>query len=152
MTRRLALRRFPDSVVRRRQAAGAFNEYGEFKLGTVVETIFPARVQPLSLEDADFAGGVSLVERLKVYVPQGVARNRGVADALAWGGSALTWNGEPITWGGGDGTLYSEDSVPFLAAFDDREADVLVYAGIQYIVEESQSWPRYSRAIALRET
>ena len=42
--------------------------------------------------------------------------------------------------------------MPFLAAFDDREADVLVYAGIQYIVEESQSWPRYSRAIALRET
>ena len=152
MTRRLALRRFPNEVVRRRQATGAFNEYGEFKPGTVVETIFPARVQPLSLEDADFAGGVSLVERLKVYVPQGVARNRGVADALAWGGSVLTWNGEPITWGGGDGTLYSEDSVPFLAAFDDRQADILVYAGAAYVVEESQSWPRYSRAIALRET
>ena len=117
-----------------------------------METIYPARVQPLSLEDADFAGGVSLVERLKVYVPQGVARNRGVADALAWGGSVLTWNGEPITWGGGDGTLFAENSIPFLAAFEDREADVLVHAGISYTVEESQSWRRYSRAVVLRQT
>ena len=64
----------------------------------------------------------------------------------------LTWNGEPIRWGGGDGMLFAENSVPFLAAFEDREADTLVYAGIEYIVDESQSWPRYSRAIALRET
>ena len=150
--RRLALRRFPNEVVRRRQGPGGWNIYGQFDPGKIMETVYPARVLPLTLEDRDFAGGVSLVERLKVYVPQGVARNRGVADALAWGGSVLTWNGEPITWGGGDGTLYSEDSVPFLAAFDDRQADILVYAGAAYVVEESQSWPRYSRAIALRET
>ena len=42
--------------------------------------------------------------------------------------------------------------MPFLAAFEDREADVLVYAGVSYVVEESQDWPRYTRAIALRET
>ena len=54
--------------------------------------------------------------------------------------------------GGGDGMLHVEDSVPFLAAFEDREADVLVYAGVSYVVEESQDWPRYTRAIALRET
>ena len=150
--RRLALRRFPDEVVRRRQGPGGFNQFGESAPGPVEETIFPARVLPLSLEDSDFAGGVSLVERLKVFVPRGIARRRGQGDALTWGGDALTWNGEPLRWGGGDGMLFAENSVPFLAAFEDRQADVLVYAGIEYVVEESQSWPRYSRAIALRET
>ena len=42
MTRRLALRRFPNEVVRRRQGPGGFNGYGEFEPGRVVETIFPA--------------------------------------------------------------------------------------------------------------
>ena len=64
----------------------------------------------------------------------------------------LTWNGEAIRWGGGDGMLFADDSVPFLAAFEDRQADVLVHAGIEYTVEESQDWPRYTRAIALQET
>ena len=74
------------------------------------------------------------------------------APALKWAGATLTWNGEPLRWGGGDGMLHVEDPVPFLAAFEDREADVLVYAGVSYVVEESQDWPRYTRAIALRET
>ena len=152
MIRRLALRRFPNEVVRRRQGPGTINFYGEFEPGPVVETIYPARVLPLSLEDSDFVGGVSLLERLKVYVPRGIARRRGEADALAWAGSVLTWAGEPLVWGGGDGMLIDDDSVPFLAAFEDRQADILVYAGAAYVVEESQSWPRYSRAIALRET
>ena len=138
--------------MRRRQGPGTTNFYGEFEPGPVVETIYPARVLPLSLEDSDFAGGVSLLERLKVYVPRGIARRRAEGEALAWGGEVLTWNGEPLRWGGGDGTLIDDDSVPFLAAFDDRQADILVYAGAAYVVEESQSWPRYSRAIALRET
>ena len=138
MTRRLALRRFPNEVVRRRQGPGTRNFYGEFEPGPVVETIYPARVLPLSLEDSDFVGGVSLLERLKVFVPRGIARRRGEGDALEWGGD--------------DGTLIDDDSVPFLAAFDDRQADILVYAGAAYVVEESQSWPRYSRVIALRET
>ena len=51
--------------------------------------------------------------------------------------------------------------MPFLAAFDDRQADVLVYAGVSYIVEESQSGfatrarsccGRPDRALALAET
>ena len=152
MTRRLALRHFSNEVVRRRQGPGTTNFYGEFEPGPIVETIFPARVLPLSLEDSDFVGGVSLRERLKVYVPRGIARRRGEGDALAWGGAVLTWNGKPIRWGGGDGMLFADDSVPFLAAFDDRQADILVHAGISYTVEESQSWPRFTRAIALRET
>ena len=150
--RRLALHRFPHEIIRQRQGPGTTNFYGEFEPGPVVETIYPARVLPLSLEDSDFAGGVSLLERLKVYVPRGIARRRAEGEALAWGGEVLTWNGEPLRWGGGDGTLIDDDSVPFLAAFDDRQADILVYAGAAYVVEESQSWPRYSRAIALRET
>ena len=150
--RRLALRRFPDEVVRRRQGPGATNFYGEFEPGTVAETIYPARVLPLSLEDSDFVGGTSLLERLKVYVPRGIARRRGEGEALAWAGSVLTWNGAPLRWGGGDGMLFAENSTPFLAAFEDRQADVLVFAGASYVVEESQSWPRYTRAIALRET
>ena len=150
--RRLALRRFPNQVVRRRQGPGIRNFYGEFVPGAIVETIYPARVLPLSLEDSDFVGGVSLVERLKVFMPRGIARRRGEGDALAWAGSVLTWNGEPLVWGGGDGMLFAEDSIPFLAAFEDRQGDALVFAGVSYVVEESQSWPRYSRAIALRET
>ena len=45
--RRLALRRFPNEVVRRRQRPGTTNFYGEFEPGPVVETIYPARVLPL---------------------------------------------------------------------------------------------------------
>ena len=138
-------------MVRRRQGPGTRNFYGEFEPGAVQETIYPARVLPLSLEDADFVGGVSLLERLKVYVPRGIARIRGQGDALEWGGDELTWNGEILRWGGDD-ALIDDDSDPFLAAFDDRQADILVYADIAYVIEESQSWPRYSRAIALRET
>ena len=67
MTRRLALRRFPNEVVRRREGPGDFDEYGEFVAGAIVETIFPARVLPVTLEDSDFVGGVSLLERLKVH-------------------------------------------------------------------------------------
>ena len=107
---------------------------------------------PLTLEDRDFVGGVSLLERLKVFVPRGIARRRGQGDALTWNGDVLTWNGDPLRWGGGDGALIEDDSIPFLAAFEDRQADVLVHAGIAYVVEESQDWPRYTRAIVLRET
>ena len=78
--RRLALRRFPNEVVRRRQGPGTRNDYGQFEPGAVAETIYPARVLPLDLEDSDFVGGTSLLERLKVYVPRGIARLRGEAD------------------------------------------------------------------------
>ena len=95
MTRRLALRRFPNEVVRRRQGPGGFNEYGEFEPGAVVETIFPARVLPLSVEDSDFVGGTPLLERLKIFVPRGIARRRGQGDALSWGDGILRWHGDP---------------------------------------------------------
>ncbi len=150
--RRLALRRFPNEVVRRRQGTGEWNIYGQFDPGPVVETIYPARVLPLSLEDSDFAGGVALFERLKVFVPRGISRLRGEADPLTWNDSILMWAGEPLVWAADDGVLVVNETVPFVAAFEDRQADKMVYAGNVYVIEESQSWPRYSRAIALRET
>ena len=108
---------------------------------------------PLSLEDSDFVGGVSLLERLKVYVPRGIARLRGEGRRAGLGrrSADMERRTAPV-WGGDDGTLIDDDSVPFVAAFEDRQADKMVYAGATYVIEESQSWPRYSRAIALRET
>ena len=66
----LAPRRFPDRVTRRRQAPGATNSFGEFQPGATTEVTFAASVQPLKLDDADIAGGVSLVERWVVFVPE----------------------------------------------------------------------------------
>ena len=110
----LASRRFPETITRRRQAPGHYNSAGEYVEGAITETELRASVQPLKLEDSDFLGGVSLLERLRVYVPQ--------PDALA-------------------------------AAFDDRQADKVVVAGIEYVVEESRSWPdSHTRATILRET
>ena len=55
--RRLALRRFPNEIIRRRQGPGGFNFYGEFAEGAVVTAVLPALLQPIKLEDSDFAGG-----------------------------------------------------------------------------------------------
>ena len=62
--------RFPHRIVRRRQESGTTNTFGEFVPGTVIEVEFAASVQPLKLEDSDLAGGVSLVERWVVFVPE----------------------------------------------------------------------------------
>ena len=40
-----------------------------------------------------------------------------------------------------------------LAAFEDREADTVAYLGVEFVVEESRSWPgSHTRATVLRET
>ena len=93
---RLAIRRFPDAIVRRRQGPGDFNEYGEFEEGQIVTVVLPAVVQPLKLEDSDFAGGVQLVDRVKVYVPTGIERIVTPGDVLSWYGEALRWNGASL--------------------------------------------------------
>ena len=62
--------RFPHRIVRRRQEPGTTNTFGEFEPGTVIETTFAASVQSLGLDDADIAGGVSLVERWVAFVPE----------------------------------------------------------------------------------
>ena len=152
MTRRLALRRFPDEVIRRRQGPAGFNFYGEPEPGAIVTAVLPARVEPLKLEDADFVGGVQLVERLRVFVPTGVERVVGNGDVLAWGGDDLLWNGSPLQWGGFTGYI-AGDQNPLAAAFDDRGADEVEISGAVFVVEESALWrDAYCRAVVLRET
>ena len=65
----LAPRRFPDTIARRRQAPGAFNDLGEWVPGAVDEVELAASVQPLALDDADVVAGSQLAERLRCYVP-----------------------------------------------------------------------------------
>ena len=79
---------------------------------TAVEAEIQANVQPVSLEDADLAGGVQLVERLRVFVP-----------------------------------AYAGD---LRAAFEETAADEVVYKGKVYTVEESRTWPTFTRATLLR--
>ena len=111
---RLNPARFPDTITRRRRGPDVINDFGELEPGVVTEMPLRASVQPMTLEDADFAGGVSVSSRLTVYVPQ--------PSALA-------------------------------AAFDDRGADTVIVDGLEYVVEESQSWRgSHTRAILLRET
>ena len=38
------------------------------------------------------------------------------------------------------------------AAFDDREADRVLYGGKVYAVEESRTWPKFTRVTLLRES
>ena len=130
---RLATRRFPDTILRRRQAPGERNRVGEWIEGEIVETELRASVQPLALTDADAAGGVDLSERVKVYVPT-AADIEIVPNRLTWGDDAITWGGAAL-----------------LAAFADREADrVLLADGREFVVEESRSWPQFTRATLLR--
>ena len=149
---RLAIRRFPDAIVRRRQGPGDFNEFGEFEEGQIVTVVLPAVVQPLKLEDSDFAGGVQLVDRVKVYVPTGIERIVTPGDVLSWYGEALRWNGEPLMWGGFIGYRTGDEN-PLAAAFEDRGADEVEIGTARYVVEESELWRGgHVRAILLRET
>ena len=109
----LSFRRFPDTITRRRSAPGRF-VLGEWMPGSETEVDLRAAVQPLALEDADFAGGAQLQERLKVYLPASEGELR--------------------------------------AAFDEGEADKVVYRGKLYVVEESRTWPKFTRATLLRES
>ena len=150
--RRLAIRRFPDAIVRRRQGPGDFNEYGEFEPGRIVRTVLPALVQPVKLEDANIAGGVSLVDRLKVYVPTGIERVVTAGDVLSWYGEALRWNGAPLMWGGPIGYRAGDEN-PLAAAFEAAGADEVEIGTTRYSVVESELWRGgHVRAILLRET
>ena len=77
--------------------------FGEFIEGTITEVELPASVQPLDLQDADIAGGVSLVERLRIYVPEPDALRAAFddagADAVAWLGLEFTVE-ESRSWPG----------------------------------------------------
>ena len=121
MRTRLAARRFPDVIIRYRTGRGRY-VLGEWVEGVEESIELAASVQPLSLEDSDFAGGSMTRARLKVYVPQS-------ADPDA---SPLT----PI----------------LQAAFAKSTADEVLWAGQRFTVEESRRWPKFTRATLLRET
>ena len=91
----LSLRRFPDRIVRRRQAPGDRNSAGEFVPGATTDTVFRASVQPLKLADADIAGGVQLAETFKIYIaePDALAAafdDYRQADTVRWNGATYT--------------------------------------------------------------
>ena len=146
---RLATRRFPDTIVRRREMPGRYNDYGEWEPGPTVDVELRASVQPLALEDADLAGGVQLQHRLKVYALPRRERVSDAAATLLWNGDPLTWNGEVLTWGAGSEVF---DRHAIAAAFEAAGADKVLWQGAVYIVEESRTWPTFTRATLLRET
>ena len=96
--------RFPDTITRRRRAAGDYNIYGEYIEGSVVETELAASVQPLSLEDAELEGGTQLQHQVKVFVPEpdalAAAFDDREADKVAYGGDIFTVI-ESRSWPGG---------------------------------------------------
>lgn len=87
----LSPRRFPDTITRRRQGEGDYDETGSYVEGAVTETELQASVQPLEIEDIDAVGGEQLSERLKVYIPQpgalSAAFDDSRADEVLYGGN-----------------------------------------------------------------
>ena len=79
----LSADRFPDTIIRIRTTPGMRNMFGEYVPGVKVEKNFPASVQPMSLKDAEDAGGVSVSERLSVYVPEPDALSAAFGDDAA---------------------------------------------------------------------
>ena len=146
---RLSPRRFPHTITRIRRAPGSFNQFGEFEPGPLVETPLRANVQPLALTDTDIAGGLQLLDRIKCFVPT-AANVIYEAEVMRWGADAFRWGADRFTFGrrvvsGGHGPALA-------AAFADRGADRVRIENAEYVVEESQPWPHYVRAILLRET
>ena len=66
----LSFRRFPDTIIRYRTGRGSY-VLGQFVPGEEDYIELRCAVQPLSLEDSDFAGGAQTRSLIKVYVPQG---------------------------------------------------------------------------------
>ena len=75
---RLAARRFPDRIVRRRQGPGT-RVAGRYVEGAVTETPLRASVQPVAVEDVLQEGGERLSDRRRIYVP-GRSQLRAAAD------------------------------------------------------------------------
>ena len=80
---RLAARRFPQTITRRRQEPGSRNNFGEFEPGPIIEVDFRASVQPLGVEDLDLPEGTRISDRRKVFVPVPNALAAAFGDAEA---------------------------------------------------------------------
>lgn len=147
---RLAIRRFPDEVTRKRALPGMYNDYGECVSGAIRETVFRCSVQPLALDDNDIAGGAMLTERLRIYIPTGEGGAIITLDRFVWGDDVFKWGADIFR---GQSRDYVNESGALLrAAFDDAVADRIDYGGTDFVIEESRSWPSHTRATALRQT
>ena len=136
---RLAARRFPDVLTRLRERPGDRNQYGEWQPGTVDEDDLRASVQPIRLEDNDSSGPTVLSHRLKVYIPHGRRTARGAFFGSAFGADF-------------DHRRPAGTAPELAAAFGDRQADKVRYNSNVYVVEQSEAWPTYTRAVLLRES
>ena len=90
---KLAARRFPDRIVRRREAPGRRDQFGEWQPGAVERVELRANVQPLSLSDSEMAGGEQLTHRLKAYVLP-----RAGADRNGRGRASLERRSAHVAW------------------------------------------------------
>ena len=137
-------------ITRRRTSAGHRDEYGRWVEGDTTETRLLASVQPLVLEDIDVAGNAAqLSERVKAFVlPVEYAAARG--DRLTWGADVLAWGADVLRWAAAGGL--QDAAAPVLAAaFDEAEADRIIYSGRTFVVESSVGWGSHTEAVLLRE-
>ena len=54
-----------------------------------------------------------------------------------------------LRWGGA--SSLADDDAPLVAAFSDREADLVQIDGADYVVEVSEAWGSHTEAVLLRE-
>lgn len=128
---------------------GRRDSFGEWHPGAHFDVDLRASIQPIKLEDADLAGGVQLVQRVKAFVLPRRERVGFASAVLLWNGDPLTFHGDPLTWGLGSEVV---DRHALAAAFEAASADRVQWDGTWYVVEESRTWPAFTRATLLRET
>ena len=146
---KLATRRFPDTIIRRREMPGMRNAYGEWVPGETADVEMRAHVLPLKTEDADLEAGAQVRRRLKLFVLPFRSRVSTAAATLLHNGNPLTLHGSPLTLFAGFETM---DADALAAAFEAAGADRVIIDGVEFVVESSQNWRSYSRATILRET
>ena len=146
---RLSARRFPDTIVRRRELPGRRDSFGEWIAGQSMDEDLRASIQPLKLEDVDLEAGAQLAQRLKVFV---LPRREKIATSRA----TLLYNGDPLTFRGDPLTLFAgfeiSDRHALAAAFEAAGADKVIVEGAVFVVEESRTWRSFTRATLLRES
>ena len=128
---------------------GRRDDFGEWVPGGTEDSELRASVQPLALADADLEGGSQLHHRLKVYV---LPRREVVAAATATlrlRGLELTLRGAPLTLNAGAEIM---DRHALAAALAEAGADKVIIEGTVFVVEETRTWRRFTRATLLRET
>ena len=146
---RLAARRFPDRIFRRRESPGHRDDYGDWVPGATVDATLRASVQPLALTDSDLEGGVQLQQRIKVFVLPRRERVSTASATITLHGEVLTLRAAALTLNTGAETL---DVHALAAAYAQAGADRVQVAGDWFVVEESRTWPGFTRATLLRET